>query len=327
MKRYVSPLLLSLSVSPAFAQLADSAGFSGELSINAGWISRSSNFNTDGDKTIADNTQGPSSSSRALVMPLGSVAYTFGDGLNQQVFLGTSRDDIAVGTLALELGYRRQLADNTVVALSVLPTVLSGETWADPFLQGEKRHTTDETGMAYRVQLKDIAGSRFSVDAAYGVTEIDDERSGSAAGLSAADRALLARDSRSSYVKGSYNVPLSRTTFLQPSLRYVHTDADGEANSSDTVGAELSVIKLMGRHNLAVTAGYQTRSFDADQPIYGKARDDDAISLFAAYEYQQFMGWQDWSLVSLVGYEDSDADIDFYDSSGYLLSLGMNYKF
>ena len=83
----------------------------------------------------------------------------------------------------------------------------------------------------------------------------------------------------------------------------------------------------MGRHQYALTAGYNQRSYDASSITFQKKRSDDNINLFAAYEYDQFMDWENWSFVSLAGYGTSDSNITFYDESQYIVSVGLNYKF
>ncbi|WP_019273990.1 DUF2860 domain-containing protein [Vibrio coralliilyticus] len=327
MKAKLSLIALSLVALPTMAQLSEQAGFSGEVSLSAGFSSTTSNFNTDGDKTINDVNQTASSDSGALVLPLGSLAYTFGTNLDKQFYVGMAREDIAVGTLALELGYKQQLASGMVIDASFLPTVMSGETWSDPFLTGQERQTTDETGNAFRLKFNNIMGSNFSLDTAYATRDIDDEKSGTSYSSDPEVTKVLQRDASSIYLKGDYRQQLTRTSFLQPSLTYVKTDADGDANSLDSIGGELSYFKIMNRHQFALTAGYTNRSYDAINPIYGKTRDEDELSFFAAYEYQEFMGWQDWSLISFAGYSTTDSNIDFYDEDQYLFSVGMNYQF
>ena len=139
MKIKITLLALSIATSPAFAKLADEQGFSGEISINTGVASSTSNFNTDADSTISSNTQKASSESSFLVAPLGSVAYTFGEKLNHQVYTGTARDDVATGTVVLEVGYKYQLESGMTIDASLLPTIMSGETWADPYAEGVAR--------------------------------------------------------------------------------------------------------------------------------------------------------------------------------------------
>lgn len=316
--------LALLSTPLAFAQLSDSAGLSGEVSLSAGYISSSSNFNTDNDATINDNNQKAQSDSQFLPLLLGNAAFTFGQRLDKQVYVGTSREDIAIGTLALELGFKQKLANGTVVDISYLPTIMSGETWADPFVEGSPRSSTDEQGNAYRLKLSNIAGSGFTLDTAIAEQEIDNERSGLDSGYNAS---LLNRNADKLYVKGSFRLFLSRSTFLIPSISYVDSDAKGDAHSFKAWSGELSLFQRYDRHQLALTASYTDRSYDAANPVYDVTRDDDDLSFFAAYEYQQLMGWRNLSFVSFAGYGQTDSNIQFYDSEQLILSGGINLKF
>ncbi|RIH71872.1 hypothetical protein BJG01_19865 [Vibrio splendidus] len=317
MKIKITLLALSVAASPAFAKLADEQGFSGEISINTGVASSTSNFNTDADSTISSNTQKASSESSFLVAPLGSVAYTFGEKLNHQVYTGTARDDVATGTVVLEVGYKYQLESGMTIDASLLPTIMSGETWADPYNTTSARTKTDETGNAFRLKLSSIAGSAFSLDMAYATKDVEEDQVEEA----------LKRDANTLYLKGQYRLPLSRTMMLIPSVIYQTRDADGKAESYDQFGGEVSLFGGIGRHQYALTAGYNQRSYDASNSIYDKKRSDDNINLFAAYEYEQFMNWDNWSFVSLAGYGTSDSNITFYDESQYIVSVGLNYKF
>ncbi|MFV8462143.1 DUF2860 domain-containing protein [Vibrio campbellii] len=318
MKIKYTLLALSVAAAPAFAKLADEQGFSGEISINTGVTSSTSNFDTDANSTISSNTQKASSESSFLVAPLGSIAYTFGEKLNHQVYTGTARDDVATGTVVLEVGYKYQLESGMVIDASLLPTIMSGETWANPYAEGIARSKTDESGNAFRLKLSNIAGSAFSLDMAYATKDVDSDLVG---------YEELKRDADTIYLKGQYRQPISRTMMLVPSLIYQSSDAEGNAESFEQFGGEVSLFGGMGRHQYALTAGYNQRSYDASNPIYNKKRSDDNINLFAAYEYDQFMDWENWSFVSLAGYGTSDSNITFYDESQYIVSVGLNYKF
>ncbi|CAK1772808.1 uncharacterized protein DUF2860 [Vibrio crassostreae] len=313
----ITLLALSVATAPAFAKLADEPGFSGEISINTGVTSSTSNFNTDADSKISSTNQKASSESSFLVAPLGSIAYTFGENLNHQVYTGTARDDVATGTVVLEVGYKYQLESGMVIDASLLPTIMSGETWADPYNTTSARTKTDETGNAFRLKLSNIVGSAFSLDMAYATKDVEEDRVEEA----------LKRDADTFYLKGQYRQPISRTMMLVPSLIYQSSDADGDAASFEQFGGEVSLFGGMGRHQYALTAGYNQRSYDASSITFQKKRSDDNINLFAAYEYDQFMDWENWSFVSLAGYGTSDSNITFYDESQYIVSVGLNYKF
>lgn len=318
MKLKITFLALSIAATPAFAKLADEQGISGEISLNAGVTSSTSNFNTDGDSTITSTDQKASSESSFLIAPLGSIAYTFGERLNHQVYTGTARDDIATGTVVLEVGYKYQLQSGMVIDASILPTIMSGETWANPYDVNTSRSKTDEKGNAFRLKLSSIAGSPFSLDMAYATKDVEQDN--------VPDE--LKRDADTFYLKGQYRQPLSRSMMLVPSIIYQSRDADGSAESYDQIGAEVSLFGAAGRHQYALTAGYSQRDYDAGNSLFNNTvRSDDNINLFAAYEYEKFMNWDNWSFISLAGYGTSDSNITFYDESQYIVSVGMNYKF
>ncbi|WP_391088732.1 DUF2860 family protein [Vibrio sp. NH-UV-68] len=316
--------LALMCATPAIAQLSDTGGFSGEVSLSAGYISSSSNFNTDANATINDNNQQATSEHRFIPLPLGNIAFTFGQGLDKQIYAGTSREDIAIGTLALEIGFKQKLASGTVIDVALLPTIMSGETWADPFVEGSARTITDESGNAYRLKLSNIAGSGFTLDTAMATQEIDNERSGLDSGYTAN---LLSRNADKLYAKGSFRLFINRGTFLIPSVSYIKSDADGEANSFTSWKGELSLFQRFGRHQLALTAGYTERSYEASHPVYSMTRDDNDLSLFAAYEYQQLFGWRNLSWISFAGYGQTDSTIQFYDSEQMIVSTGVSLKF
>ena len=224
---------------------------------------------------------------------------------------------MATGTVVLELGYKYQLNSGMVIDASILPTIMSGETWADPYNTSSSRSKTDETGNAFRLKLESIAGSAFSLDMAYAIKNVKNDQVEDA----------LKRDADTFYIKGQYRQPISSTMMLVPSLIYQSSDAEGDAASFEQFGGEVSLFGGMGRHQYALTAGYNQRSYDASSMTFQKKRSDDNINLFAAYEYDQFMDWENWSFVSLAGYGTSDSNITFYDESQYIVSVGLNYKF
>ncbi|RBP30637.1 uncharacterized protein DUF2860 [Marinobacter pelagius] len=317
MKRYLALSTLVIAL-PGYAQLAPEQGISGEVSLNAVVTSSASNFNTDGNATITSLENKAQNESESLIAPLGNIAYTFGKELGQQIYFGTKREDIAVGTLAVQLGYKHQLGSGTVVDVSFLPTVISGETWQNPYQLNTARQETDVTGNAYRLKLDSISGSSFSLDLAYATTDVEEDLN---AGTD------LARDAESYYAKGSYRFTVSPTSFVTPSAIFIQHDADGSADSFDSYGAEVSWVNLLGRQSLVLTAGFASRDYDSASTLFNKKRSDDEFSLFAAYEYAEFMGWEDWSFISFAGYGDTQSNLTFYDESSYLLAVGMNYRY
>ncbi|MBA5764140.1 DUF2860 domain-containing protein [Vibrio sp. 404] len=324
-----SLIALALISGSASAQLAETAGFAGEVSLSTGFYSVESNLNTDDDNKDLNVTSSGAPNEAVtggLLLPLGNLTYTFGSDLNQQFYAGTSREDIATGTLAFEMGYKYKLASGMIIDASILPTIMSGEVWADPY-QATNRQTTDEDGNAYRLKLENIAGSKFSVDMAYATKDVENDRAGFEGTNNPAERNVLRRDADTIFFKTDYKYMVDQTTMLKPRLSYISSDADGDANSFTGYGVELSYFKFLNRHQFALTAGFNTRDYDAVNPAFDQTREDDEMSLFAAYEYANFMDWQDWSFISFAGFGSTDSNIDFYDKTEYMMSVGMSYKF
>lgn len=317
-----SLIALALISGSASAQLAETSGFAGEVSLSTGFYSVESNLNTDDDnKDLKSLTSTNDAVTGGLLLPLGNLTYTFGSDLNQQFYAGTSREDIATGTLAFEMGYKYQLASGMIIDASILPTIMSGEVWADPYKLNGDRQTTDEDGNAYRLKIENIAGSKFSVDMAYATKDVENDVLGTIA-------PSLRRDADTFFFKTDYKYMVDQTTMLKPRLSYISSDADGDANSFTGYGVELSYFKFLNRHQFALTAGFNTRDYDAGNVAFSNTtREDDEMSLFAAYEYANFMDWQDWSFISFAGFGSTDSNIDFYDKTEYMMSVGMSYKF
>ncbi len=313
-------VLSSLSTASAFASLGEQPGFSGEVSVVTGYSESDSNLNTDNNEIISSLNGSGNSESSSYIAPLGNLAYTFGSQQSQQVFIGTTREDVAVGTLAIEMGYRQMLSNKTVISLSYLPTILSGNAWQDPYLVGNKREKTDVSGNAYRFQLKDIAASGISLDVAYGESEYDEEHSGS-------DLKELKRDAKTLYSKLSYKLPLSRSAFLLPSIKYVNQSAEGDAMSYSSLGAELSLFKVFNQHQFVLTASYTNDDYDTVNTLFNKTRTDDQVGLFVAYEYKNLFSYDDLSLISFISISEQSSNIEFYESSERSATLGLNYAF
>jgi hypothetical protein len=311
-------LAISLVTTPVMAKLSEESGFSGEISFNTGFSGEASHFNTDGENTITSTENSANSDSDFIAFPLGRLAFTFGQNLDKQVYIGTARKDIAVGKMALEIAYKQKLNSGTVIHMSFLPTIMPDETWANPYLLDTERTTTDEAGYAYRLKVSKIAGSNFSLDAAYVTKELENEITSDE----------LKRNSNIIYLKTSYRLFLNRTSFLKPSITYMSNDAEGSAASYDTWKTKMSYFKLFDRQQLALTVGYENRSYDTGSVIFdSKTPSDKTLSLFLAYKYKKFMNLDDWSFVSFVGYNQSNSNITFYDRSNYIVSVGLNYAF
>lgn len=306
-----------LPVSIASANATEASRFSGEFSLNSGFSSTNSNLNTNGSEQINHLGKGENTDN-FFASPLGSLYYSLNEQNNQRVYLGTSRDDLAVGTLAFELGYQYDYQNGTRLDIGYLPTFLADEVWANPYLTGQKREITDRQGNAYRLKLSNLWNSGVSFDLAYATAEIDNDM---------IEHAELQRDSDTYFVKGQYRTMLDRNAGYITAFSYTHHDAQGEAASYNAYKAELSYFYIANNYRLSLTGSYELKEYSAENPIFAQTRSDDVYRLFLGYEYDDIPSWDNWSIISFIGTTINDSNINFYKSDSLLMSVGVNYKF
>lgn len=291
--------------------------FSGEVILGTGYMSTNSNLSTNSDAYLSNDQQKGSHSDDFFVLPLGFISYDLGADRNQRVYMGTSRDDLAVGDLVFEVGYQYDMANGTQIDVAYLPTVMSGEVWADPYAKG-RRSETDIDGYAFRLKLNNIVNTGFSLDMAYATSEVDNEE---------ITQHELHRDSDKYYLKGSYLTYLSANSGLSTSLSYLHNDAVGKAESFDQYEIEMTYFANFNAHTYALTTSYAYGDFDGYNSLYNQTRNDNKYKVFVSYEYANIAGLDNWNLVSFAGVNINDSNINFYKSEDYLASIGVSYTF
>ncbi|MCC4782370.1 DUF2860 domain-containing protein [Vibrio lentus] len=290
MKHIISLFLATMMLaSPSYAALAPSEGFSGNMTFLTGFTANSSNLDVgqSNHQSQTDLMSSGATEANGMVAILGSMQYTFGALNHKQIFLGTSRDDIITGTLAFEVGYRQQLESGMVIDFSILPTLISGEVWDDPYAVDSKREETDLTGNVVRMQLSKMMGTNFNIDMAFGESDVKKENTGlKGLDLTDEERALMTREREYFYLKSGYQYFLKDGSgILTPSINVFSSNSEGNALSFLSVGAEVNLAKRFGNHGLAFTINAAKRDYDKENPIFNKTREDKDFGAFIAYEY------------------------------------------
>jgi Protein of unknown function (DUF2860) len=272
--------------------LKENPGWEVELNLNVGHTLQTSQLNTESDNEVTNNLNNSGKSTNSLlVLPLYHVEYTF-DNLNTQIYLGNSESNIARGSLADELGFVHRFRDDTVFTIAyAFESEGVNETWQDPFLVGQKRVKTDETYEGIRVRADYIGGLPLSLEYGIAQTQVDKERSGQAQGLSAAQRRRLERDAETQWITLEGFVPFGESLIVIPGVSYSKADADGNSNSFDGYGADLTLMANFHSQYLAANIGYAVEDYQASHPVFNKTREDKSISTFITYGYEEPFGW------------------------------------
>jgi len=317
-----------ISITTFAAPQAPKAGWEFTLSLNAGYSSSKSQFNTDSDNQITGNLNNSGqSTSSALVYPLGRIQYTL-DSLKTQFFLGNSRDQVATAQFQYELGVTHQFNDDSKLTFAVFPKLaLFSETWTDPFLVGNKRTKTDENIGGGRVAIDNILGSPLTLKYAIAVSSIDDEKSGQSQLTDIDEIASLKRDSLYQRVEVETLFPVAKGIILKPNLQYTQRDADGDANSYDQYMAKLTLLMMRDRHTLVTTFSAGIREYQDYNPIFDEKADSSELGVFSIYSYKKPFNWERWSWTLMAGYKQEDSKISFYDNKSFIISTGLVFKY
>lgn len=313
---------------PAPRSLAEEAGWEFTLGINLAYSGSRSQLNTDDDNKLSEdlNNQGKTLD-KTFVFPLARAQYTF-TGLQTQIFVGNSREQISTAEFQYELGITHLFNNRSKLTVAYFPQLpFFNDTWQDPYLTGSARTATDENAQGGRFALSRIAGSSITLKYAFAFTAIEDEQSGQSLGLDDKQLTLLQRDSLYQRVEIEKIFSIAPGVLLKPALLYTTRSADGEAHNFDQYGLQLGLLVFKGRHSLITTLNTGTKKFAVANPVFSQKQDTVTAAVFSVYSYAQALNWQPLSFNMLAGYKKEDSDIDFYDSNGLFMSTGLSYKF
>ncbi|MGR2950865.1 DUF2860 family protein [Vibrio vulnificus] len=301
-------------------------GFSGTISINIGFGQSQSQNNTHEDNEItADLTNQGKKLSQASPFFLGRLQYSFGDTL---LFLGNSEEQIAEAQFQAELGVAHRFNNAMILTAALFGNVPSmEEVWRDPYLTGQKRQTTEQTVGGVRFAMDITSPLPISLKYAVASSEVEYDDIGLSQGLTTEARSQLKRASDYQRFGAEISFPLSQSFVLSPAFYYTLRDADGDAKSNQLLTAQMSFLIAQGRHSVITTLRNSSASFDADNPVFSRKQDYESFGFFSVYSYADLWGWRNTQLNVMAGYQESDSDIDFYDSEEAFLSTGISYSF
>lgn len=292
--------------------------FSGEILFATLYTHSDSNLYTEGNPNLGEDSNRGDDGDKAIFTPLGILNFDFGEDRDHRLYMGTSRDDLSVGTLAFEFGYQKQLDSGTTFDLAYLPTVIPGEVWTNPYDVNESRQKTDVDGGAVRMKLSNLAQTNISLDMAYAYADVEEDH---------VPDELLERDSKAYFIKAQYLSMLSPQSGINYGLSYTFHDAEGKANQHNRYAVEASYFFVSSSYALAVTGNYAHSDYRADNPIFDRTRSDNSYRLFIAYEYKDLGSWENWSVATFTGTRKNDSNIDFFTHREWLLSASLNYAF
>ena len=321
----------------ALDPIPQESGFSGFVRAGAGVLKYKSNMVAGnrlmdvGLDTIYSLTDEPDSETTGMGMVNFELAYTFAS-TRTQLTLGSQLEDLAQMQLGQQLAVKQELPDKSVIMAGLLFSGIPTEVWKDPYVTHTSRQETDRDSSGGRLVYDRILGSNFEVRYTYRSIEIDDERSGAALGLSAAQRNLLKRDGTDHWLDVNYRFTFQKRHVLIPSLTYFSNDRDGDAMTNDGFDVQLTYIFVNDPMTLILNGRIGQAEYDETNPIYGRTQEDDRLGVDIQGYYKNPFGWKpfgldNFSVFAMGSYWSTDANIDFYDTEVFVGLAGAMVRF
>ena len=348
-KRTLSPQILSSAVAAlalgfglaaatqAAVIIPTKGGFSGHINIGAGSVQVKSNMLASilsgkvdvGEKEIDNLSKSPNSSEGGAIPALNfELSYTF-ESTRTQVHIGNLLEDYLRFDTATVVGIRQDIGVAGLVGASYRNTTVETQVWADPYLTGSKRKDTDRTSEGFRVFWQQFMSSGLEVRYTASEIDIDKENSGQSLALSSAQRKLLDRNGDTDNIEMLYEFSSDdRSHIVTPALAYIDRDLDGNAMANDGGRASVNYIYQHDkRWRWIFNASYSDMDMKEANPIYGVEDSFNGYGGTVTMFYTQPFGLKDWAFNATAGWFEEDHDIDFYDNSAAIFTIGMFRKF
>lgn len=327
---------LLVSGAQAVPHIPQESGWSGHVNLGLGAGTSESNMIAGvssidmGKEVISSLEDGPESEDFGLPLVHFEVAYTFGEN-RTQLYLGNQEADALSfdleTTLRTHLGVRQEIPEITVLEISLSASSLPLDVWEDPYVVDIKRDNTERTASGVHFAFDQIFGTPLELSWSTSEIEIDDERSGEGLGLSRAQQSSLSREGQVYNLDLSYDWKINERHRLAPVIGWVDEDLDGAAMAEDGLALVLKHLYERGQWLLVSTVFYQDLESDGHNPVFDEQGEKDILGgSFTAF-YKKPFGLKDWMANATVGYQDEDSNIDFYDSTFGVVSVGMFYRF
>jgi hypothetical protein len=216
---------------------------------------------------------------------------------------------------------RFQLAIDSAAAIQT-------EVWEDPYLLGERRNKTARDATGLRFTWDKIMGSQFELKALTRNIELDDENSGASLDLSLAERGLLSREGDWTRVELGYLFTFGGGEHLvRPHIAALDRDLDGAAMSQDGFEIGMSYVRNTASYGWATAVNFSSLDGDTENPLFGGVNNADGFGFATQIFFKQLFGGSAWQPNLSLAVGEVDSDLDFYDSQGWMVTVGLNRRF
>lgn len=304
-------VMLVFLLCAAVALPAWGAGFTGRVDGGMLVVAKADNLWGRGKNHIDSIHAKPKTVSHLYPIALIDLRYR-AEGSANEFFLSTPPDE--AGSVAL--GLKRTLGFGT--ATGSLFYQFAGRVWENPYVTD--REDTDNRIYGVKLGLEDVGPARLGVTYRATMNDVDRDLIGDL-------RPELERDGSTHRLTLSGKVEAAQGVTVTPSVSYERGAADGESNQYHCGEARLSVVWRTGDlslsgHGSGIYAGY-----DAVHPVYGRTLEEWGYGAGATASASHVAGMRNVSVTLGVIWEQTLANIDFFDTRSTLAFGTVGYSF
>jgi len=281
-----------------------------------------------GAETITSLTDEPGSEGFLLPSVSYELAYTWAQS-RTQLYIGNQLEDFLRFDLTTNVGVRKEFGRAGIFAVEAISSSFTTRVWSDPYATNVKRDSTSKTVSGARIIWDQILGSAAEIRVSSVTQEVDNETSGTALGLTVAERDSLNREGDVNRIDIQYAFPVGNGLFV-PRLKFTDYDLDGEAMAHDGTVLELSYATKIGALSSVTNLNFGKKEYDVINPVpaFGGIKDEaDLLGFNTTILWGNIFGLKDWMGNASFIFVTQDHDIDFYDTQITAIRFGALHKF
>lgn len=321
---------------PAFDAIPNQSGFSGYLLLGASFANTSSNMLA-GTKTAdltyptTDSlTSAPASRDSVSATVLGEARYTFA-AQRTQLVAGQLFTDYVRYDVINSAGVRHEIESLGTMGVSYVFSGIAAKVWKDPYVVAAERIETDRKQQGWRLSWERMFATPVSLQYTLRAIEMDELSGKTQLALNEREASLLDRNADLHELRVWYEREVNERHRLTPELIYDNNDANGQAMAAERYGIKLTHTFVHEKFGLVlITSGSYTHAeYNALNPIYNETRSDKRYGI--DFTYLQFGLFKNYpsqlALAANLYYFNEDANINFYDSRIYGVTLALLSRF
>ncbi len=306
--------LMSLS-SPAIAldDRQGQSGLFGNIRLGGGVVNtRPSGLEVLDNNEKRDNLGGKDKRrSQGLMLLSAEVGYTFKESgatlitaINTEgpISLALSHEIVGVGELTYSALYEKK------------------EVWKNPYLVGANRRRTDAESFGGAVVWERILGTGARLALKHQQIDIADDLIGQT-------EPGLRRDGADTTLGIGYVWDLAAGGVVSTDLSHIWLNRDGAGNKGYVYLAEIKHVLGVGQLTLSTVVELKNTHFDGVHPVFNKKRKESAYSFSETITFAAPFGYENWSVYGVAAIGETNANIDFFDSSTLFSGAGIGYRF